>query len=169
MRRTVTALSLLLIGFGLSACGSGDDAETPTASAAQPPAAAREVPQLEPCALVSQAEIEAIVGLPVAAMTPETSAPASGLQYYGCRSDDVHINIEAWSTMENARASFEFGGDYPAIDDFGLPARTTQPLGELDVLAGQFVVTVDLFTNQDQAAQLEAAKQLARLIIERLP
>lgn len=171
MRRSVMVLWLAILGIGSSACGNGDAPEDPAMSSQPPPAQAgsNEVPDLDPCGLVSRAEIEAVVGIPVAEMTQETPVTADGVKFYGCRSNDVHIGIEAWSNEEGARDSFRLGGDYPAIEDFGLPARTTQPLGEIDVLAGHFVVTVDMFTNQDQATQLEAAKQLARLVIERLP
>lgn len=170
MRCLTMSSGVLLVVVGLSACG-GEDA-APPGSAPEPgstsPAGSGAVPTLDPCALVSQAEIEAIVGMPVAALT-EASTPAGQLTYYGCRSDDVHIDIEAWSSAAEARQSYEFGQAYPAVEGLGLPARTTQPLGDLDVLAGRFVVSVNLFTNQDQGAQLEAAKQIARRVIDRLP
>lgn len=171
MRCSTTSFAVLLVAFGLAACGGDDAAPASSTSAAQSaaPAATGEVPDIDPCALVSQAEIERIIGMPVAALAPESPTPAGSLTYFSCRSDDLHIDIEAWSNAQEARRSFEFGHQYPAVEGLGFPATNTQPLGDLYALAGQFVVSVDLFTNQDQAAQLEAAKQLARLVVDRLP
>lgn len=158
----------------LSACGGGDDAANTHAAPAEgtagtsTPGATAQVPEFEPCGLVTRGELEGIIGKPV--KEPESSAtPVANVTYYSCASDDIHINVEAWTSAEDAQSSFEIGTKYPEVEGMGHPAHNTQPVGDLDVLVGQYVLTIDLFTNMDKAAQLEAAKQIAAIAIERLP
>lgn len=154
----------------LAGCGGDNPAPGEAPSSAGPAASSTPagIPELDPCALVSQAEIEKIIGSAVDQPEPSANSVA-GVTFYSCRSDDVHVNVEAWSNAEDAKTSFEMGTEYPAIDDMGHPARNTQPLGDLDVLVGQYVLTIDLFTSTDRAAELAAAKEIARLAIPRLP
>lgn len=152
----------------LAGCG-GDEAPTSeTASPATDTAAARPA-ELDPCALVSQAEIEAIVGRAVATPEPSTTPAGTSLTYYSCSSHDVHINVESWGSAEDAKSSFEMGTPYPPLDGLGHPARNTQPIGDVDVLVDRFVLSVDLFLSADRDAELAAATEIARIAIERMP
>jgi hypothetical protein len=72
---------------------------------------------------------------------------------------------------DEAEASFDFGaGQYPAIDGIGDRAYNSQPIGDVDVLAGPYEVSVSLyFASDDDAAELAMAGALAALVIDRLP
>jgi hypothetical protein len=160
--------------FGILICLSGCGADEATTSETASPgpgagAGTARAAELDPCALVSQAEIEEIVGRPVAAPEPSTTPAGSSLIYYGCSSHDVHINVESWSRADDARSSFEMGTPYPPLDGLGHPARNTQPIGDVDVLVDEFVLSVDLFLGMDKDAELAAATEIARIAIGRMP
>jgi hypothetical protein len=154
----------------LYGCGADEATTSETASPGPGAGAGTARPaELDPCALVSQAEIEEIVGRPVATPEPSTTPAGSSLTYYSCSSHDVHINVESWSNAGDAKSSFEMGTPYPPLDGLGHPARNTQPIGDVDVLVDRFVLSVDLFLGMDKAAELEAATEIARIAIGRMP
>lgn len=168
------SLTVVLLAMSVVACGEdtsapGDGAE-PGTDELQAEALARSTPvDLDPCALVSQAEIERILGFTVD--TPERSVTPAGssLTYFSCSSDDVHVDVQVWDSADNAASSFATGTSYPSIDGIGDRAQNTQPLGDLDVLHGRYVVTVDIFSSLTQDEELEAAKKIAEIVLSRLP
>ncbi|MEW8030178.1 MAG: hypothetical protein AB2792_05770 [Candidatus Thiodiazotropha sp.] len=124
--------------------------------------------EFEPCALISHADLEEIAGVSLS----EPKATIDRLDtvtYLSCSSDDIHINIESWGDSSKAAASYDFSGKHPSIEGLGDKARNTQPLGEVDVLYGQFIVSVDLFTGQGRETELEVAQKIARVVLENLP
>ncbi len=169
-----SAAVLLLIA--IAGCGApegtdtGNAGNTPAPESAPPAATepAAEPPSLDPCSLVSQAEVEQILGISVASPAPSVE-PVEGVTYFSCSSDDVHVSVQAWNTPTAASSMFEFGTEYPAVEGLGERARNTQPLGEIEVLVGRYVVSVDLFTSLDREAELQAATEIARLVLTRLP
>ncbi|MBW9267321.1 MAG: hypothetical protein K1565_17480 [Candidatus Thiodiazotropha sp. (ex. Lucinisca nassula)] len=122
----------------------------------------------DPCALISHANTEEIVGASVTA--PSASVDRLGnVMYLNCSSDDIHINIESWGDASKAAASYEFSGNHPSIEGLGDKARNTQPLGEVDVLYGSYIISVDLFLGLSRKDELDAAQEIARVVLDNLP
>ncbi|MBT2971830.1 MAG: DUF3558 domain-containing protein [Candidatus Thiodiazotropha sp. (ex Ctena orbiculata)] len=124
--------------------------------------------EFDPCALITQAKMEEIIGVKVTAPTA-TIDRVEGVTFLNCTSNDIHINIESWEAESQAIESYDFGTKFPSIEGLGDKARNTQPLGEVDVLYGRYIVSVDLFTGLDRKAELEAATTIARTVLENIP
>lgn len=197
-RRTAVRTSSLVVAAGLvavPACGDDDDAVGGTedtevgdeadaeasdleatgvesAGVTGPPAAADDA-GIDACALLTKDEVEAVIGMPVGSPQPEES-PAP---FFGCRYEEdgltqiVSIGVLAWSDVEEAEASFEFGADqYPAIEGLGDRAYNSQPIDEVTVLAGRYELSVGLyFVSDDDEAELAMARELAATALDRLP
>ena len=144
----------VLLGAGLAAC-------LVSFSKAGPPIE-------DPCELISHAEIEEIVGLSIRA--PEPSSEEMGaITYQSCSSEDVHIDLEVYGSESDAAEMYDFGTDGPTIGGLGDKARNTQPLGEVQALSGKYVVTVSLFSSLAKDAELAAATEIAKIVLDRLP
>ncbi|MET0072433.1 MAG: hypothetical protein ABW096_20565 [Candidatus Thiodiazotropha sp.] len=124
--------------------------------------------EFDPCALISHAKLEEIIGAKVTAPAP-TIDRVEGVSFLNCTSSEIHINIESWGSASQAIESYDFGTKMPSIGGLGDKARNTQPLGEVDVLYGRYVVSVDLFTGLDREVELEAATRIARALLENIP
>ncbi|MEW8505334.1 MAG: hypothetical protein AB2598_01405 [Candidatus Thiodiazotropha sp.] len=124
--------------------------------------------EFDPCALIALTKVEEIVGKKITAPVASIDR-LGGVTYLNCSSSDIHITIEAWGDPPQAAASFDFGAEFPAIGGLGERAKNTQPTGEVDVLSGSYVVSVDLFMGLDRAAELEAAQEIARIVLENIP
>ncbi len=165
---------LLALLFVVSACGNNEEVGSPADAVSAPDRkdtaeSAELVPvALKPCSLISQERIEGIVGTPVALPTP-SSEPMGNVVFHSCSSDDVHINVQVFDAASSAASMFDFGTEYPPIEGIGDKARNTQPLGEIDVLVGRYVVEVSLFTSLSKENELQAATEIARIVIEALP
>jgi hypothetical protein len=150
--------------------GNGSAATDPATNGAGAGPAGEEV---DVCALVSQDEVAAAIGMPAgSAQAEESPAP-----FFGCRYEDdglthvVSIGVIAWADSDDAEASFDFGADqYPAVEGIGERAYNSQPIGDVDVLTGRYEVSVSLhFVSDDDAAELAMARELAALVVDRLP
>jgi hypothetical protein len=131
------------------------------------------VGEIDVCALLTNEEVEAVIGMPVGAAQPEESeAP-----FFGCRYEEdglsqvVSVGVIMWADAQEAEASFEFGADqYPAVEGVGERAYNSQPIDDISVLAGRYEVSIGLyFVSDDDEAELEMASELAVVIVGRLP
>ncbi|MEW8692039.1 MAG: hypothetical protein AB2535_13185 [Candidatus Thiodiazotropha endolucinida] len=163
----VTGLLLPLIA------GCSDEQTSPVVQnqiSVTPPVNAQQPVQqaFDPCALISHTNMEEIVGTSVTA--PSTSVDRLGnVMYLNCSSDDIHINIESWGDASKAAASYDFSDKHPSIEGLGDKARNTQPLGEVDVLYGSYIISVDLFLGLSRKDELDAAQEIARVVLDNLP
>jgi len=174
-----------------AACSGGDDSTTPgagsptagatkaagaTSTAAPTSAATKETSDggaLDICALIPQKDVETAVGAPVGAAKPDPSPPP----FFGCRYEQdgitsvITISVIVHDDADDAKASFEVGADqYPAVEDIGDRAYNSQPIDDITVLDGRYEIAVGIyFGSDDNAAELKSAKDLAALVIERLP
>jgi hypothetical protein len=179
----------VLLALTLTACGAaGDTVETdapaPTAGdgaatgqpdATAPPSVTDSQPSadIDACALVTQDEVESIVGMAVGAPEPEDAPPP----FFGCRYEDdeilpvVTVGIIASESTDDAVSLFEFGADqYPAVEGLGDRAYRSQPIDEITVLAGRYELSVGLyFVSEDDDAEFEMAREIAELVLSRLP
>jgi hypothetical protein len=179
----------VLLALTLTACGAaGDpvdtDSTTPTpgngAATGQPDATAPpsvtdgpSSADIDACALVTQDEVESIVGMPVGAPEPEDAPPP----FFSCRYEDdeilpvVKVSIIASESADDAVSLFELGADqYPAVEGLGDRAYRSQPIDEITVLAGRYELSVGLyFVSEDDDAEFEMAREIAELVLPRLP
>ncbi len=129
---------------------------------------------LDVCSLVTQDEVSAVIGTQAGAAQPEDDP---GLSYFGCRYEEdgitagVNIGVWAFPDESEARSFFEFGYDeYPAVEGIGDDAYRSQPLGEITVLDGRYEVDVFLFfVSEDEDEEFEMARELAQMVLDRLP
>ena len=189
---------LTLLALLLAACGGdeGGGTEAPTedtatgattsspASAAGtttagtdvagPAAQASSAEDLDVCSLVSQDEVSEVIGTQAGAPQREDDP---SLFYYGCRYEEeditelVSIGILAWADEGEAESAFEFGADqYPAVEGIGDAAYRSQPIDEITVLNGRYEISVGLFfVSEDDDEEFEMGRQLAEMVIARLP
>lgn len=164
----------IVIGLLLSLiAGCSDEQTSPVAqnqTSVTPPVNTQQPVQqaFDPCALISHTNMEEIVGTSVT--TPSASVDRLGnVMYLNCSSDDIHINIESWGDASKAAASYDFSSKHPSIEGLGDKARNTQPLGEVDVLYGSYIISVDLFLGLNRKDELDAAQEIARVVLENLP
>jgi hypothetical protein len=186
------------------ACGGDDDADDPatgaSATATSIPATSSstgaettgstgatgstagqsgEAEELDVCTLVTQAEVEAILGQSVGApnfTSMGAAGAAAGLGGGDCTFQAtgitavISIGVLAWSDEDDAESSFGLFGSDEEIEGIGDKAVNTQPVGDISVLQGRYELSVDLyFVNDDDDADFEMARQIAELAVPRLP
>ena len=169
-------------GAGAEPSGAtGPTGATGTTGATGPSAAtgAAAEEEIDVCALVSQAEVEGILGQSVGApnyTSMGTAGAASGLGGGDCTfqatgiTPVVSINVLAWSDEDDAESSFDLFGIDEEVEGIGDKAVNTQPVGDISVLQGRYELSVDLyFVNDDEDADFEMARQIAELAVSRLP
>lgn len=137
-----------------------------------------EVPDVEPCDLVSIEEVNRITGTEVA--VPEPSMIDYGPYVtLDCRSDDIHLTVDVYADEETATEGYEMlvdteSNDYPSVAGVGDEAHDVSPLGDLQARSGRYVVAVSTFVDVDRdnsrgEAELAAATEMANQIIDQLP
>jgi len=175
---------LLALALLAGCAAEGGGAATPDAADAtveatvgpatpEPTTAGGAPAEIDVCALLSQAEVEGIVSVPVGPPAAEDPLPP----FFGCRYEDpditpvITVGILAWDSPSDAESSFGFGADqYPAVDGIGERAYRSQPIDDITVLQGSYEVSVGLyFVSEDEDADFEMARQLAEIVIGRLP
>jgi hypothetical protein len=191
--RSVAVFALpLFLATLLVACGGDDDDANDADATSTSPAnaaatssdgggaaggAADDLEEIDVCALLTQAEVEAAIGQTAGPGAPEESFAEFGLGGGACRfeADDitpvVTVSVLAWSNEEDADASFSFGEDqYPPVEGIGDRAYRSQPIDEISVLVGRYELSVGLyFVSEDDDEEFEMSRQLAELVISRLP
>lgn len=124
--------------------------------------------EIDICALVTQQDVEAAIGMPAGPAQPDSMPP-----FFGCRyeleTDIVTVGVWVWDDADAAEASFEMVADqYPAVEGVGDRAYNS-PIDDLTVLSGRYEISVGLFLSLDDADELAMASDVAALLIERLP
>lgn len=119
------------------------------------------------CSLLSSDEIDEVLGAggePTASDVPP--------QIYGCRWENssglIDLSVFSFPDAETAEASF---GTYSATGDVdGVGDKAVyNDITDLAVLSGSFVLTFDVATLADEETSRSQAKELALLVIPRLP
>ena len=159
---------------GATAVTSPASAPGATGTATSPASAGgADLGELDVCALVSQEEVESVIGMPAGAAQAEEPSPP----FFGCRFEDdaltqvVTVGVISWDDEETAESSFDFGAeDYPAVEGIGDRAYNAQPVNDITVLAGRYELSVGLyFISDDDEVELAMARDLAALALDRLP
>ncbi len=125
-----------------------------------------EGPAVDACTLLTDEEVEAIVGDSVSAEA-EVSPP-----FYGCRwstgaLSSVSVDVISWANPEIAQSSFDYYlGDVTPVDGIGDGALYNELL-DLAFIIDSYEVTIDV-TGEALAAR-DHARELAPKVISRLP
>ena len=191
------ALAGLLL---LAACGGDDDEETaatpsgtqaavatqtpsgtPAAEATESPAAeatetAESIPEpsageIDPCALVTKEEAEAIVGESLGDPLVTITELLASCLYSTPDFESVNVDVLIYDSEDNAEGGFEVAldiNDYPEVEGIGDRAYDSRPLGDITVLKGKYELSVDVSV-EDTDADFETAKDVAAKAVDRLP
>ena len=181
-------MSSLPHAASLAACGNDDGKETTAPSNSEPAAKTQDVSveppsNIDPCGLITAEEVESIVGNPVQAGQPDESN--IGWLVYTCTYEEqfdrqrtgdrysIVVQIDAHSSADTASRGYDLkAGDWPKIENLGDRARNVQPLDDLEMLYGRYILTIKLTevnASGDDDFELDAATQIARKVLERLP
>jgi hypothetical protein len=188
------ALSGLLL---LTACGGDDEEATGTPSGTRAPAAtqtttgtqapaetavaeatqtATTAPQtsggdIDPCALVTKEEAEAIIGESLDEPVVTITELLVSCLYSTPDFDSVNVDVLIYDDEDQAEGGFELAldiNDYPEIEGIGERAYDSRPIGDITVLEGKYELSVDVSVG-DGEADFETAKDVAAKAVGRLP
>ena len=125
-------------------------------------------PPVDACALLTAAEVEAVVGGPSSA-EPEDFAPL----FFGCSwsvpSGFLSVDVISHGDSDAARASFDFFlGEVTEVDGIG-DAALYNILLDLAFISDGYEVSINMVGDFDDDTARAHAQDLARLIIPRLP
>lgn len=127
--------------------------------------------ELDVCALLTPADIEAVLG-----ENPGTGIDTSYTPYQGCDyeapSAYVQVIVLPWTSPEEAADSLatavEING-FPPVDGVGDEAFDGAPDFGLTARSGRFEIEVNVAGATDPATQLDQERQLVAILIDRLP
>ena len=199
--RALAALSFLALSglLLLAACGGDDEESTPSATGT-PAAAATQTPagtsaaeetqtpageetqisgatpepsagEIDPCALVTKEEAEAIVGESLGDPLVTITELLATCLYSTLDFDSVYVGVLIYDSEDNAEGGFEVAldiNDYPEVEGIGDRAYDSRPLGDITVLKGKYELSVDVSV-EDTDADFETAKDVAAKAVDRLP
>lgn len=182
--------AMLSAALLLSACGGGGN--TSTGEKTQPPAGAataataRTSPaptaqpspagaEIDPCALVTKAEIEAAVGTAVLDPKSERLANLASCSFHDPAAPIfslASVTVFAAASESDAREIFDLAkgnaADVQEVDGLGDDAYWDDILGTLQVLEGTYEISVDVASGEG-ADQRRAAEDIAARALSRLP
>ena len=197
----VLAALLLLALAGLlllAACGGDDEEATGTPGGTQAPAVtptaagttvgatetavaeatqtATTAPQasggdIDPCALVTKDEAEAIIGESLGDPLVTITELLVSCLYSTPDFDSVNVDVLIYDDEDQAEGGFELAldiNDYPEIEGIGERAYDSRPIGDITVLNGKYELSVDVSVG-DGEADFETAKDVAAKAVGRLP
>jgi hypothetical protein len=145
---------------------TGPSKATPAAQSSSPATV-----EIDPCALVTKAEAEAVLGAPSG--EPETyfdSERASCRYETSSGLDVVSVGVTIYESEEDAEDSFQFALDvnrYPEVGGIGDRAYQS-PINDITVLTGRYELSVDV-TVKGGDADFPEARELAAKAVARLP
>lgn len=127
---------------------------------------------LDVCTVLPGDDVADAIGKPVGAGRREDAAPYLGCRYEAAGSPQiVTVGVIPYPDAEQAEESFDFAADqYPAVEGVGDRAYNSQPIADISVLSGRYEVSVGLyFVDDDDARELTMARDLAAILLDRLP
>ena len=200
--RALGALFFLVLSglFLLAACGGDDEESTPSASGTQAPvqtrtpagtetpvgtpaAGATQTPAataepsagaIDPCALLTKAEVEAAIGTSVTEPEPEEVANLVACSYNDPETPIfslVSVTVLIGGDANEAKDVYELAkgnaADAETVAGIGDDAFWDGILNGLEILKGKYDVRIDV--SPDGLDELTAAKDLAAKVVDRLP
>jgi len=143
---------------------------SPRATQAATATAQASTGEIDPCALVTKAEAEAIVGESLGEPAVTITEMLAGCLYSAPDFDSVNVDVLTYDSEDDAKSLFQMAidiNDYPEIEGIGDRAYDSRPIGDITVLKGKYELSVDVSTGGED--DLEVAKGLAAKAVDRLP
>ena len=183
-------------GGTLVATATQTTSDTPAAGVTQTPAgeatqtatatAQGSAGEIDPCALVTKAEAEAIVGEPLDGPAVTRTEMASSCLYSTPDLKGVNVGVLTYQNEDDAESAFWLAIDinnFPEVGGIGDRAYDSRPIGDITVLKGKYEVSVDVNVEGDEGQgadvegddvewtgiDFEAARELAAKAVDRLP
>jgi len=179
----------LAAAASMAACGGGSGSKSPTSApsgestASASPTTAADAPtppqassgDLDACALVSKADVEAAIG--------KTVLDPKAQQFPGLASCDFNdptspvfrlagVNVVTEASSSDAQSLFDFGksnaNDPQKVDGVGEDAYWDATLNTLDTVQGKYEITIDVAPDEG-VDTLTAAKAIAAKVLANLP
>ena len=149
---------------------------TPAAEATQTPGATAEPSgaAIDPCSLLTKAEVEAAIGASVTEPEPEAAANLVACSYndpetpiFSLVSVTVFIGGDANEASDVYELTKDNAADAETVGGIGNDAFWDSVLNGLEVLEGKYDVRIDV--SPDGGDELAIAKDLAAKVVDRLP
>jgi len=150
------------------------ETQTPTGEATQTPEATPEpsAGEIDPCALVTKSEAEAIVGESLGdPLVTKTEMLASCL-YSTSDLKSVNVDVLTYDSEDDAESGFLLAIDinnYPEVEGIGDRAYDSRPIGDITVLKGKYELSIDVANVSTSEDEFGVAKDLAAKAVDRLP
>jgi hypothetical protein len=126
--------------------------------------------EIDPCALVTKAEAEAIVGESLGEPAVTITEMLAGCLYSTPDFDSVNVDVLTYDSEDDAKSLFQMAidiNDYPEVEGIGDRAYDSRPIGDITVLKGKYELSVGVSTGGED--DFEVAKGLAAKAVDRLP
>jgi len=191
-RKLIIAIGIVIslaAAASMAACGGGSGSKSPTSApsgestASASPTTAADAPtppqassgDLDACALVSKADVEAAIG--------KTVLDPKAQQFPGLASCDFNdptspvfrlagVNVVTEASSSDAQSLFDFGksnaNDPQKVDGVGEDAYWDATLNTLDTVQGKYEITIDVAPDEG-VDTLTAAKAIAAKVLANLP
>jgi len=143
---------------------------SPRATQAATATAQASTGEIDPCALVTKAEAEAIVGESLGEPAVTITKMLAGCLYSTPDFDSVNVDVLTSDSEDDAKSLFQMAidiNDYPEIEGIGDRAYDSRPIGDITVLKGKYELSIDVSTGGED--DFEVAKDLAAKAVDRLP
>jgi hypothetical protein len=170
-------LALLLVACGGASSQAGSGPDTP----------ARPAPRLDSCVLLTQAEVETLLGAPVAAPSadlfggddPQDERMAAQCLYHTSGDDYKSVSVlvrrgaageDARDSLQQIRTSNALGGAFEPVAGLGDDALWNHggDSDQLTVAHGRFLVIASADLGKD-VPTFDISKAVAQRVLERLP
>lgn len=125
--------------------------------------------EIDPCALVTKEEAEAVVGESLGEPVVTITELLAGCLYSTPDFDSVNVDVLTYEDEDQAESGFQLAidiNDYPEIEGIGDRAYDSRPIGDITVLKGKYELSIDVSAGEDD---FEVAKDLAAKAADRLP
>jgi hypothetical protein len=154
-----------------TASAEAEETASPEAEETATPAPQASDGELDPCALITKEEAEAVVGESLDEPLVTITELLASCLYSTIDFESVNVDVLTYDNEDNAEGGFELAldiNDYPEIDGIGDRAYDSRPIGDITVLKGKYELSVDVSVNNDDS-DFETAKELAAQAVDRLP
>jgi hypothetical protein len=156
-----------------TASPEAEETATPEAEESATPTAQVSNGELDPCALITKQEAEAIIGESVDDPLVTITELLASCLYSTPDFRTVNVDVLTYDNENDAESGFQLAIDinnYPAIEGIGDRAYDSRPIGDITVLIGKYELSVDVgVSSSDSDADFETAKELAIQAVDRLP
>ena len=126
--------------------------------------------EIDPCALVTKEEAEAIIGESLDEPLVTITELLASCLYSTPDFDSVNVDVLTYDSEDDAKSLFQLAidiNDYPEVEGIGDQAYDSRPIGDITALKGKYELSVDISVEGGDA-DFETAKDVAAKAVDRL-